>query len=179
MAIRIPKATDAGLGREQQRAVNAFQEINASPISNNRFSTANEIGEAGQSISNNFGNVAVKRYEQQLKVADENAALESYNGFARELNENANMGENAWFSRKGKNALGTYGEAQKTMDKLAEKYSQSLQNDRQRNQFLQRVGNHRLSMEESLSRYEATQRSAYQYRDWETDRKSTRLNSSH
>ena len=161
MAIKIPKATDAGLGREQQRAVNTGQDINASPLGPNKFSTSSSIAEAGQSVANNLGQVAVKRYEQQLKVADENAALESYNGFARELNDNANNGENAWFSRKGKNALGTYNEAQQTMDKLAEKYSQNLSNDRQRNQFLQRVGNHRLSMEESISRYEANQRSAY------------------
>lgn len=161
MAIRIPKATDAGLGREAQRPVNVSQDINASPIGPNRFSVASEVGQAGQSIANNLGQVAVKRHEQQLKVADENAALESYNGFAKELNENANNGENAWFTRKGKNALGTYNEAQQTMDKLAEKYSQNLANDRQRNQFLQRAGNHRLSMEESISRYESTQRSAY------------------
>ena len=161
MAIRIPKATDAGLGREAQRPVNVTQDINASPIGPNRFSVASEVGQAGQSIANNLGQVAVKRYEQQLKVADENAALESYNGFASELNQSANVGDNAWFSRKGKNALGTYSEAQQTMDKLAEKYSQNLSNDRQRNQFLQRVGNHRLSMEESISRYEANQRSAY------------------
>lgn len=161
MAIKIPKATDAGLGREAQRPVNASQDINASPIGPNNFSVATEIGQAGQSISRNLGNVAVERYKQQVKVADENAALESYTGFAKELNENANVGENAWFSRKGKNALGTYDEAQQAMDKLAEKYSQNLANDRQRNQFLQRVANHRLSMEESISRYEATQRSAY------------------
>lgn len=161
MAIRIPKATDAGLGREAQRPVNVTQDINASPIGPNNFSVATEIGQAGKSISRNLGNVAVERYKQQMKVADENAVLEFYTGFAKEVNENANVGENAWFSRKGKNALGIYDEAQQTMDKLAEKYSQNLANDRQRNQFLQRVGNHRLSMEESISRYEANQRSAY------------------
>jgi len=160
MAIRIPKATDAGLGREQQRAVNVSQDINASPISLGPNSTNAAIGQSGQSLEG-LGNVAVKRYEQQVKIADENAALESYNGFAREVNDNANVGDNAWFARKGKNALGTYEESQKTMDKLAEKYSQNLGNDRQKNQFLQRVANHRLSMEESISRYEATQRSAY------------------
>ena len=160
MAIRIPKATDAGLGREQQRAVNVSQDINASPISLGPNSTNAAIGQSGQSLEG-LGNVAIKRYEQQIKVADENAALESYNGFAREVNDNANVGDNAWFARKGKNALGTYEESQKTMDKLAEKYSQNLGNDRQKNQFLQRVANHRLSMEESISRYEATQRSAY------------------
>ena len=161
MAIKIPKATDAGLGREAQRPVNASQDINASPIGPNNFSVATEIGQAGQSVAKHLGNVAVERYKQQVKVADENAALESYNGFASELNQNANVGDNAWFSRKGKNALGTYSEAQQTMDKLAEKYSQNLSNDRQKNQFLQRVANHRLSMEESISRYEANQRSAY------------------
>ena len=160
MAIRIPKATDAGLGREQQRAVNVSQDINASPISLGPNSTNAAIGQSGQSLEG-LGNVAIKRYEQQIKVADENAALESYNGFAREVNDNANVGDNAWFARKGKNALGTYEESQKTMDKLAEKYSQNLGNDRQRNQFLQRVENHRLSMEESISRYESAQRSAY------------------
>lgn len=159
MAIKIPKASDAGLGRQQQRAVNTGQDINASPISSGDF-TARQIGQAGQSLSN-LGNVAVKRYQQQLKVADENAGMESYNGFVKELNETANLGDNAWFSRKGKNALGIYQEAQESMDKLAEKYSQNLKNDRQKNEFFRRVGSHRLSMEESLSRYEASQRSAY------------------
>jgi len=44
MAIRIPKATDAGLGREQQRAVNVSQDINASPISLGPNSTNAAIG---------------------------------------------------------------------------------------------------------------------------------------
>lgn len=161
MAIKIPKATDAGLGREQQRAVNAGQDINASPLGPNNFSTASQVGQATESVGKTLGNVAVERYKQQLKVADENATLESYNGFASEVNQNANLGDNAWFARKGKNALGVYAEAQQTMDKLAEKYSKNLQNDRQKAQFLQRVANHRLSMEESISRYEANQRSAY------------------
>ena len=159
MAIKIPTANDAGLGREKQRAVNATQDINASPISGGDF-TARQIGQAGQAFAG-LGNVAIKRYQQQIKVADENAGMESYNGFAKELNENANMGDNAWFSRKGKNALGTYEESQKTMDKLAEKYSNNLQNDRQRNEFFRRVSTHRLSMDESISRYESNQRSAY------------------
>lgn len=160
MAIRIPKATDAGLGRQQQRAVNVSQDINASPISLDSNSTNAAIGRTGQSLEG-LGNVAIKRYEQQVKVADENASLESYNGFSKELNESANVGDNAWFARKGKNALGTYEEAQQAMDKLAEKYSQNLANDRQKNEFFKRVSNHRLSMEESISRYESSQRSAY------------------
>lgn len=160
MAIKIPKATDAGLGREQQRAVNVSQDINASPISLGPNSTNAAIGRVGESLEG-LGNVAIKRYEQQLKVADENASLESYNGFSKELNESANVGDNAWFARKGKNALGTYDEAQQAMDKLAEKYSQNLSNDRQKSEFFKRVANHRLSMEESISRYESSQRSAY------------------
>lgn len=160
MAIRIPKATDAGLGREQQRAVNVSQDINASPISLGPNSTNAAIGRTGESLEG-LGNVAIKRYEQQLKVADENASLESYNGLSKEVNELANVGDNAWFARKGKNALGTYEEAQQAMDKLAEKYSQNLTNDRQKSEFFKRVANHRLSMEESISRYESSQRSAY------------------
>lgn len=161
MAIRIPKATDAGLGREAQRPVNASQDINASPIGPNNFSVANEIGQAGSSISRNLGNVAVERYKQQVKVADENASMNSYTGFSKEVNELANIGDDAWFIRKGEKSFGTYAEAQQKMDELAEKYSKNLQNDRQRNLFLRLVADRRASMEESLSRYEANQRSAY------------------
>ena len=161
MAIRIPKATDAGLGREQQRPVNTGQDINAAPLGPNKFSTSSSIAEAGQSVANNLGQVAVKRYEQQLKVADENASMNSYTGFSKEVNELANIGDDAWFIRKGEKSFNTYAEAQQAMDKLAEKYSQNLTNDRQKNQFFRLVADRRASMEESLSRYEASQRSAY------------------
>mgnify|MGYP000214783087 CR=1 FL=1 len=161
MSIKIPKATDAGLGRERQRDVNALQRIDASPISLGPNSTNAAIQSTGRSISHSFGNNAIRRYQQQMKVSDENASMESYSEYSKELNKSSNLGENAWFSRKGKNAFGSYEEAQNTMDELAEKYSKNLTNDRQRESFLRRSQSHRNSLNESLSRHEAKQRSAY------------------